>query len=338
MKDFSNYCLKSLNTFKIDVNADRFISFDNLYEFILFATENKDIFKQKFIVTGEGSNLLFTCDYDGTVIHPETKRFGILQETDNHYIVQSEAGLKWDDFVEETLKLQAFGLENLSLIPGTVGASVVQNIGAYGVEVSDFVDKLKYLCLEEFVIKTISGDECQFSYRNSIFKNELKNKAIVVAVDFRLNKIPECNTNYADIKTCISDIADVTPMFIRKTVIDIRNKKLPDPDIIGNAGSFFKNPIIDKVKFDELLLKFPDLRYYDLHNGNYKIAAGWLIDVCGLKGFEHNGAAVHENQALVLINKSGKAQGKDIKELADIVLKKVKDKFGLALEPEVIIL
>ncbi|MDD2634497.1 MAG: UDP-N-acetylmuramate dehydrogenase [Bacteroidales bacterium] len=338
MNDILNYSLKSLNTFKIDVNADRFISFDNLYEFLIFAKENKNIFKQKFIVTGEGSNLLFTKDYNGTVIHPETKVFGVLNETDTHYIVQSEAGLKWDDFVENTLKLEAYGLENLSLIPGTVGASVVQNIGAYGVEVGDFVDKVKYICLEDFVIKTITGNDCQFSYRNSIFKNELKNKAIVVAVDFKLNKIPECNTNYADIKRCISDNVDITPMFIRKAVIDIRNKKLPDPDIIGNAGSFFKNPVIDKTKFDELLLKFPDLRYYDLHNGKYKIAAGWLIDVCGFKGFEHKGAAVHEKQALVLINKTGKAEGKDIKELADIILKKLKDKFGLSLEPEVIIL
>lgn len=338
MKDTSNYCLKSLNTFKIDVNADRFISFDNIDEFILFAKENQDIFKEKFIVTGEGSNLLFTCDYKGTVIHPETKTFGILQETDNHFIVQSEAGLKWDDFVEETLNLKAYGLENLSLIPGSVGASVVQNIGAYGVEVGDFVKTVKYLCLEDFVIKTISGKDCGFSYRNSIFKNELKNKAIVVAVDFKLNKKPECNTNYADIKSYLTDNVIVTPLFIRETVIKIRNKKLPDPDIIGNAGSFFKNPVIDKDQFDDLLIKFPDLRYYDLHNGKYKIAAGWLIDVCGLKGFEHNGAAVHENQALVLINKSGQAQGKDIKELADIILKVVKDKFGLSLEPEVIIL
>lgn len=338
MKDIPNYCLKSLNTFKIDVNADRFISFDNLYEFLLFAKENKNIFKQKFIVTGEGSNLLFTKDFNGTVIHPETNIFGILKETDTHYIVQSEAGLKWDDFVDETLKLRAYGLENLSLIPGTVGASVVQNIGAYGVEVGDFVDKIKYICLEEFVIKTITGEDCGFSYRNSIFKNELKNKAIVVAVDFKLKKKSECNTNYADIQSYVADNVPVTPMFIRDVVIKIRNKKLPDPDIIGNAGSFFKNPVIDKLQFDDLLIKFSDLRYYDLHNGKYKIAAAWLIDVCGFKGFEHKGAAVHENQALVLINKLGQAKGQDIKELADIIQNKVQAKFGLILEPEVIIL
>ncbi len=338
MKDIPNYCLKSLNTFKIDVNADRFISFDNLYEFVLFVNENKDIFKQKFIVTGEGSNILFTKDFDGTVIHPETKSIGILNETDTHYIIQSEAGLEWDDFVEETLNMKAYGLENLSLIPGSVGASVVQNIGAYGVEVGDFVDKIKYICLEEFVVKTITGEDCEFSYRNSIFKNQLKNKAIVVAVDFKLKKKPDCNTNYADIKDYIADSEVVTPTFIREAVIKIRNKKLPDPDIIGNAGSFFKNPIIGKAQFDILRIEFPDLRYYDLNNGNYKIAAGWLIDVCGFKGFEHKGAAVHENQALVLVNKSGQAKGQDIKELADIIQARVQEKFGLILEPEVIIL
>jgi UDP-N-acetylmuramate dehydrogenase len=338
MKDIPNYCLKQHNTFKLDVKCKRYISFDNLYEFVLFGKENQQIFCDKFLVVGEGSNLLFTKDFDGTIINPQTKNFGILRETETEIIIQSEAGLKWDIIVEETLKLNAFGLENLSLIPGTVGASVVQNIGAYGVEVSDFVESVKYFCLEDFVIKTLTKEQCKFDYRNSIFKNELKNKAIVVAVDFNLKKTPACNTTYADIQKYFQSDNDITPIKLRNAVINIRNEKLPDPIVVGNAGSFFKNPVVNTTKFNQLLINFADLRFYDLQNGNYKIAAGWMIDKCGLKGFEYNGAAVHENQALVLINKSGNATGKIIKELSEIIQEKVFDRFDIKIEPEVIIL
>ena len=338
MKDIPNYCLKQHNTFKLDVKCKRYVSFDNLMEFVLFAKENQTVFRNKFLVVGEGSNILFTKDFEGTIIHPQIKKFGILRNTETEIIIQSEAGLNWDNFVEETLKLKAYGLENLSLIPGTVGASVVQNIGAYGVEVSDFVESVKYFCLEDFVIKTLTKEQCKFDYRNSIFKNELKNKAIVVAVNFKLKKQASCNTTYADIQRYFMSENDITPDKLRTAVINIRNEKLPDPVVVGNAGSFFKNPIITETVFNQLAVKFPDLRYYNLHNGNYKVAAGWMIDKCGLKGFEHNGAAVHENQALVLINKSGNASGKIIRELSEIIQEKVFDLFNVKIEPEVIIL
>ncbi len=338
MKDIQNYCLRDYNTFKIDVRAQRFISFDNNSEFVEFVNKHRNVFSENFLIIGQGSNLLFTEDFNGTIIHPETKSIRIINENEDSCFIQSEAGVIWDDFVSQTLGLKAYGLENLSLIPGTVGASVVQNIGAYGVEAGDFVHSVKYFCLEDFVIKTLNKEECQFAYRNSIFKNKLKQKAIVLSVDFMLTKNPDCNIDYTDIRNYFGNEKSITPELLRDAVINIRNKKLPDPDVTGNAGSFFKNPVINKQTFNQLKIKFPELRYYEMNDGTYKVAAGWMIDTCGLKEFEYNGAAVHENQALVLINKSGNATGKAIIELANIVKDKVFLEYGLVLEPEVIIM
>jgi len=338
MKDIRNYCLKEHNTFKIDVLADRFISFDDSSEFIQFAQGNNALFNHKFLITGEGSNLLFTKDFNGTIIHPETKAIGVVRESSDYIYIKAEAGINWDDFVADTISRGGFGLENLSLIPGTVGASVVQNIGAYGAEAADFVDSVDYFCLSDFKVKTISKNDCDFAYRNSIFKNELKGKAIVLSVVYRLSKNAVCNTSYADIQNYFKAGEELNPSKIRKAVIDIRENKLPDHKKIGNAGSFFKNPIIEKQQFVELIKKCPDLRYYELPDDRYKLAAGWMIDQCNLKGYEHKGAAIHENQALVLINKSGKTTGDEVSELAEIVHAKVFQKYGVELEPEVIIL
>jgi UDP-N-acetylmuramate dehydrogenase len=251
MKDLQNYCLKNHNTFKIIVNARRFISFENTLEFVSFANNNKDIFKEKFLITGEGSNILYTGDFEGTVIHPETKSLSVISEDKDFILIKADAGIIWDDFVAETMALKAYGLENLSLIPGTIGASVVQNIGAYGAEAGDFVDSVEYLCLQDFVVKTIDKKQCKFAYRNSIFKNDLKNKIIVLSVTYKLSKKTLCNTEYADIQTYCGQDDELTHEKIRNAVIEIRNKKLPDPDSTGNAGSFFKNPIINSESFDK---------------------------------------------------------------------------------------
>ncbi len=338
MKDIQNYCLRDNNTFKISAKAKRFISFDNTSEFVDFANRNRDIFNNKFLITGEGSNILYTSDFDGTVIHPETKGFSVLSKEGDYIYIKADAGIVWDDLVAKTIEVNAYGLENLSLIPGTVGASVVQNVGAYGAEAGDFTHSVEYLCLTDFEIKTLKKEECLFAYRNSIFKNELKNKAIVLSVIYKLNKKAVCNAKYADIQRFFDESETLTPEKIRTAVIEIRNKKLPDPDLTGNAGSFFKNPIIEKQQFIRLQTEHPEVRYYELPDEKYKIAAGWLIDQCNLKGFEHNGAAVHENQALVLINKSGDINGNTVQELSNIIREKVKSKYGILLEPEVIIM
>lgn len=338
MKVYENYCLKNNNTFKISVNASKYVEYSSNDEFVNFVNENHDVFKGNFLIVGEGSNLLFTKDYQGMIIHPKTNSIKIVSKDDSYIYVEADAGYDWDEFVEWTIQQNAFGLENLSLIPGTVGASVVQNVGAYGAEAGNFAHLVTYIDLNDFTVKTLSNNQCKFDYRNSIFKNKLIGKAIVLKVVYRLLKEESCNTNYTDIQNYLNGSKEVNPRIIREAVIDIRNKKLPDPDLVGNAGSFFKNPIINAEEFAKVSEKHPEIRYYTLADGTYKLAAGWLIDNCKLKGFEHKGAAVHENQALVLINKSGEARGSDVLDLSKIIQEKVFDVYGVKLEPEVIIL
>ncbi len=339
MKIRRNYCLKEHNTFNVEAVASVFVEFSIDDEFISYILSHFDKFKQiKHIVLGEGSNLLFTGDYYGMIIHPITKYISIKSENDSFCFIEAAAGVVWDDFIDWTIKNKAYGLENLSLIPGTVGASAVQNIGAYGAEVGDYIDSVKYVDLHTGKIVNIMANQCKFSYRNSIFKNELKDQVLILSVTYKLFKKSIINIEYADLKKYFSENHTITAEDLRQAVISIRNYKLPDPKTFGNAGSFFKNPVIDKVQFEILKDKFPDLRFYELANDYYKLAAGWLIDNCGLKGFEHKGAAVHENQALVLINKTGNASGRDVLELAKIVQMKINEKFQINLEPEVIIL
>jgi UDP-N-acetylmuramate dehydrogenase len=336
MNIYKNYCLKENNTFKVNVNADTFIEYDSDAEILLYFNDNKEIFSSNLMVLGEGSNILFTDNFTGTIIHPKTKEINILKEFNDKIFVKASAGVIWDDFVEWTIKNKAYGLENLSLIPGTVGAAAVQNIGAYGSEVGNFIDSVTYFDLKDKRVVTISGKECEFGYRCSIFKTELKNRILILSANFCLNKFPVLNTDYADIKNFFGTKTDINALELRNAVIQIRNNKLPDPKIIGNAGSFFKNPVVNREIFDSLVCEFPDLRYYILNDGNYKIAAGWMIDKCGLKGFEQNGVAVHEKQALVIINKSGNISGRDIVEFSEFVQSKVFEMFNIKLEPEVI--
>jgi len=297
---------------------------------------NEKLLEDKFLVLGEGSNILFTDNFKGTIFHPATKKIEVEQELDNNVIVRVSAGLIWDDFVAWTINNNYYGLENLSLIPGTVGAAAVQNIGAYGSEAGNFIDSVTYYDLRDKSVVTLSCKECEFGYRCSIFKTALKNRIIIMSVKFCLNKFPALNTDYADIKNFFGTKTDINPLELRNAVIQIRNNKLPDPKIIGNAGSFFKNPVVNKVKFDSLLLEFPDLRYYIVNDNNYKLAAGWMIDKCGLKGFEKNGVAVHEKQALVIVNKTGNVSGHDIVKFSEYIQNKVFELFKVRLEPEVI--
>ncbi|MDL2262068.1 UDP-N-acetylmuramate dehydrogenase [Bacteroidales bacterium OttesenSCG-928-I21] len=338
MKIIDNYSLTANNTFKTETFTQKFVEYYTDDEIVDFVKNSPDIFLSKFLIIGEASNILFVDNYKGTIIHPATKNISVISENLEYFFIRASAGVIFDDLVKYSLEKKMFGLENLSGIPGTVGASAVQNIGAYGSEVENYIEEVEFLNLNNLKIETKKNGECKFSYRDSIFKNELKNKAIILSVSYRLNKKFTPNLSYTDLANYFSENSpqNQSAELIRKIVINIRNNKLPDPKIIGNAGSFFKNPVINQSKFEALKLISPDVKYYPAGENMFKIAAGWLIDNCKLKGFTHKGAAVDEKQALVLINKQT-ATGKDILELAKIVQSKVYDKFKIILEPEVLI-
>lgn len=332
-----NFSLKNHNTFGIDVIAENFFEYDTNSDIINFI-DNNYIFQKKFLVLGSGSNILFTRDYDGLIIHPKTKGIKVISENGDKIELEVAAGEIWDDFVLWAVNNNYYGIENLSNIPGTVGASVIQNIGAYGAEVSDVVTRVKYIDTADGELSYKNNFQCKFGYRNSIFKGRLKSRTIILSVNFELKKISQLNLKYADVAEKISKHNAPGLKEMRETIIEIRNSKLPDPAIIGNAGSFFKNPIVDNITFNRIQADFPDVKFFhDNPPIQYKIAAAWLIDKCLLKGFEYNGAAVHENQPLVLVNKNN-ASGKDIYELSKMVQNKVFRKFGIMLEPEVMII
>jgi len=329
------FSLQKYNTFGIDACADTFFSYNNIDDLILFLQNDFD--KEKpFFILGGGSNVLFTSNYQGTIIHPETKGITITQEDDNDVFVAVAAGEIWDDFVQWAVDNNLHGVENLSYIPGCVGASPVQNIGAYGSEAKDAIHEVHCISIAEQTRKTFSKEECKFGYRDSIFKHECANKYIVETVVFKLQKDAPFNLSYGSLNTMI-DEKTATLQKVRETIIQIRKEKLPDPKEIGSAGSFFKNPIIPENQANTLRNKFPKIVTYPAPNGNIKVAAGWLIDSLGLKGFCMGGAKVHEKQALVLTN-AGNATGNDVVALAQHIQEEVKQTYNIQIEPEVIFL
>lgn len=334
MRILRNFSLKNYNTFGIDVRAKRFISIENIEDLrnILRKTYAAELF-----ILGGGSNMLLTGDIQKTVIHIGIKGKEVISEDDNEVIVRAAAGENWHEFVLWTLKLNFGGLENLSLIPGNVGTAPIQNIGAYGVELKDNFVSCHAMNIQTLEEREFSLKDCEFDYRNSIFKNQLKNQYIITAVDFRLTKKNhQLKTDYGAINDELDKqgIADPGINDISKAVIAIRQSKLPDPKKIGNSGSFFKNPIVAKDLFEKLKSEFPELPSYNVSDENVKIPAGWLIDKTGLKGYREGDAGVHKNQALVLVN-YGKASGEEILGLARKVQNMVYQKFGIELEPEV---
>ena len=333
-----DYNLREYNTFCINAQCSTFFEYNSdneLFDFIRLHRNDNDF---KFFILGGGSNVLFTKDFDGTIIHPRTKGKTIVYENGDNIFVEAQAGEIWDEFVEWCITNNAYGLENLSYIPGTVGASAVQNIGAYGAEARQFIHRVKFLHLDSGDIQYMTNEACCFGYRESIFKHLLKGKAIILSVVYKLSKRPDINRSYADVENFLTEnkISNPTPADIRNAIIAIRRKKLPEVSETGSAGSFFKNPVVNAETFNALKEKFPEIKYFTAGQ-NFKLAAGWLIDQCGLKGFQHKGAAVHKNQALILIN-TGNATGNDVLELSDIVREKVFAKFGVNLEPEAIII
>lgn len=328
-----NISLRQYNTFGINVKAKLFSRFSNLEELDELLTVNSNV---PTIVLGGGSNILFTEDYNGLVLKNEIKGIDLIREDANHVYVKAGAGENWHQFVQYTLKRNWAGLENLSLIPGNVGASPMQNIGAYGTEIKEVFDELEAYHKKERKVHIFTVNDCSFGYRDSIFKTKHKNEYVILNVTYRLNKRPKLNTSYGAIEQELKNMGvnELSIQQISQAVINIRSAKLPDPAVIGNAGSFFKNPEISAKQYTDLQSAFPGVVGYKLENGNVKLAAGWLIEQCGWKGFRRSDAGCHSQQALVLVN-YGNATGKDILELSEEILKSVKQKFGIELEREV---
>ena len=337
MKDLKHYSLLPHNTFGIQANCDRFIDMETEDDVMKL----KDMLDDKdmpLLIIGRGSNLLLTDDYHATVLHCSIKGKTIVKEDGNSVLLRCGAGVEWDSIVDYCVAHDWQGIENLSLIPGEVGASAVQNIGAYGTEVKEIIHSIEAVEISTGKKHTFSNEQCEYSYRQSKFKNEWKDRFIITHVTYRLEKstdyIPK--VDYGNIKSELErkGISMPTMKDIRDVVISIRKDKLPDPEVEGNAGSFFMNPIVEKATFMNLLEQYPDMPHYNVDSEREKIPAGWMIDQCGWKGKTLGKAGVHDRQALVLVNRGG-ATGKDILHLCNTIRNDVKQKFGIDIHPEV---
>ena len=334
-----NFSLKKYNSFGIDAAAQYFSTFDTvkqLEEYLELEKQETKNEKPKTFILGGGSNILLTGNVDGLVLKNEIKGIEIVSEDDDYVYVKAGAGENWHQLVLYCIKNNLAGMENLSLIPGNVGASPMQNIGAYGVELKDLFYELEAFHLSEKKLVKFGLEDCQFGYRESVFKRKLKDQFVIINVTYRLNKIPYFNTSYGAIEQELEamGIKALSIQAISQAVINIRSSKLPDPTVIGNAGSFFKNPEISPQQFETLKIAFPNIVGYALNNGNVKLAAGWLIEQCGWKGYRKGDAGCHAKQALVLVN-YGHAKGHEILILSEDIIVSVKDKFDVVLEREV---
>ena len=334
MKISENYSLLKHNTFGLDIKTRWFVEYEN-EEDLQKLLSDEYFFSQPFIHIGQGSNLLFLGDYSGIVVHSSIQGIEIEKEEENHVWIKAGAGVEWDNFVAYCVEKGWGGIENLSGIPGEVGASAVQNIGAYGVEVCDTITEVHTYNIVTGEKQIFKNEDCKFSYRHSIFKEEThKGKYFVTYVIYKLSKQPVYNLGYGYLKTVL-DGKDVNLKTIREAVISIRDAKLPDPKKLGNAGSFFMNPYICMAHYEGLKEKYPDMPSYPVDGKVVKIPAAWLIEQCGLKGKTIGGAAIHEKQPLVIINK-GEATADDIASLASLVCEEVKAKFNIELQKEVL--
>jgi UDP-N-acetylmuramate dehydrogenase len=332
----TNFSLKTFNTFGIDTTCAYFVDCNNLNEIIdsiIFSKKNN----LPILTLGGGSNILFTKKFDGVVLKNNLKGIEILYTTEESIYVKAGAGENWHQFVLHAVNNGWSGIENLSLIPGTVGASPIQNIGAYGVEVKDTIEEVEVLFIDTLEVKKYTNKECKFGYRSSIFKSELKNKCILLNVTFKLSKLSQLNLSYGAIKETLitNNITVPTIKDVSNAVIAIRESKLPNPKEIGNAGSFFKNPDISNELFEKLIKEYPSIPHYNSPISNHtKIAAGWLIEQCGWKGYRIDDIGVHKNQALVLVN-YGNGKGNDLLNLCKQIIQSVFEKFEIKLEAEV---
>jgi len=330
MIDLKNYNLKTHNTFGIDAKCSRFLEYESVAE----AQEVAKILRESsipYIIIGGGSNLLLTKDYEGIVVHSACKG---VERRGNSLICGS--GEVWDDIVAKSIAMQLYGAENLSLIPGDVGASAVQNIGAYGSEVKDLIRKIVAVEISTGAVREINHTECEYGYRQSRFKHEWKNRFLIISVESEFSETFQPRLDYGNIRAELErkGIAAPTAQQLRETIIEIRNAKLPDPKIEGNAGSFFMNPIVSREKYEQLAVQYEGMPHYEVDADHVKVPAGWMIDQCGWKGKSLGRAGVHDKQALVLVNRGG-ATGAEIVALCQAIQKDVKAKFDIDIHPEV---
>jgi UDP-N-acetylmuramate dehydrogenase len=328
------FSLQKLNTLAVPAMADFYVSVTNhneIKEALAFSRENE----LPILLLGGGSNIVFESHFHGVVIHLKLRGVQLLQETDENVWINFAAGENWHQAVEYCLDNGYYGLENLSLIPGSVGAAPIQNIGAYGVEVKDLITELSTIEIASGIEVSFVNESCQFAYRDSIFKQAFKDQYIITSVTFKLSKIAKTNLTYPALQEYFSgeDLAAVAPEEVGQAVINIRQSKLPDPEQTPNVGSFFKNPVIDQSHFEKLIKQYPKMPSYPAGDNHRKLAAAWLIDQTGWKGKEFNGVAVHSQQALVLTNPN-KLTGRAILNLANAIQKSVKDQFAIDLEIE----
>ena len=330
MKDCKNYSLLPHNTFGIEAQCARFLEYTDEQEALQVATILRNT-PSPYIIIGGGSNLLLTRDFEGIVVHSACK--GIRREGNR---LTCGSGEVFDDVVAESIKMGLYGAENLSLIPGDVGASAVQNIGAYGAEAKDLIRSIRAVEIATGHVCIFENAECEYGYRQSRFKQDWKNQYLIVSVEYQFSETFHPHLDYGNIRAELErqGIAEPTAQQLRQTIIDIRNAKLPDPKVQGNAGSFFMNPVVSRAKFESLLAEYPQMPHYTIDADHEKIPAGWMIDQCGWKGKSLGRAGVHDKQALVLVNRGG-ATGQEIVDLCSTIRADVKEKFGIDIHPEV---
>jgi UDP-N-acetylmuramate dehydrogenase len=333
-----DFCLKTFTTFGVEVRTRRFIVVSS-------KTDLEELFEEGYLkerprmVLGGGSNLLFTGHYPGLILSSQMRGKETVKETADEVWIKVSSGEYWPTFVDDVVEKGYGGVENLCLIPGKVGAAPIQNIGAYGVEVKDVIESLEAFDLDSGEIRTFRNEECNFGYRSSIFKTKEKDKYFILNVTFRLSKKPKLKLSYAPLKQLFKDRKDggISVKEVSEAIKNIRNSKLPDPDHLKNAGSFFKNPAVSKEKADELKNQYPDMPVYPQPNGKVKLAAGWMIEQCGWKGKKEGNVGVYEKQALILVNYDN-ASGKEILRFSQKINNSVRKKFGINLKREVIVI
>ena len=327
------YSLREHNTFGLEAKAKQFISYHTIDELVEVLASLRDKGEQ-ILHIGGGSNLLFTKDFEGTILHSDIKFIEEVSRDDQHIFFRVGSGVVWDDFCAQMARENYYGAENLSYIPGEVGASAIQNIGAYGVEVASIIHEVETIEVATGQSRVFQVQECEYGYRDSIFKNRLKGEYIVTAVIFRLSLIPVVHLDYGPLRELNSRSENLTAQAIRDAVIDIRRSKLPEPKEMGSAGSFFKNPVIPIEVYRAIAAAYTDVPHYVISEDEVKIPAAWLIEQCGWKGKRHGGAGVYEKQPLILVNLDH-ATANDIMELAALIQQSVFEKFHIQLEPEV---
>ena len=334
IREFHQISLRTRNSFGVDQQAARLVEFETPEDLrTLFAAG----IPEKWTVLAGGNNILFTRDYDGVLLTPVARGITLLSDDGDEVRVRADAGIEWDDLVEWAVGRGLWGIENLSLIPGKAGAAPVQNIGAYGCEAKDAIRRVEMYCVETGAMLTLDAAHCGFGYRESVFKHDLKGRAIITAVEIALTHTPRPRLGYGDVEREVEARGGATLRNIREAICAIRRAKLPDPAVLGNAGSFFKNPVVGAAAAEHLLAEYPDMPHYPAPEGRVKLAAGWLIDRAGMKGSRKGAVGVHERQALVLVNHGG-ATGGEVIAFAHEVQERVREKFGIEIDTEVNIL